>query len=416
MEYTPRVADAQLADALRTAGAVLVEGPKACGKTETAKRVAATVTYLDTDSQARAAIDIDPELVLQGPSPHLLDEWQEYPQLWNHVRRAVDAAGEPGQFVLTGSSVPTDDVRRHSGAGRFARLRMRPLSLYEAGHSTGGVSLAALLHGEPARSPAADLPVPRLAELAVAGGWPARQGARVQEAAAYVREYVAFTCEVDVPRIGGPRRDPARVRRLMMSLARNVATEAPIATLSADTAGKDAAIDRETVADYLDVLGNLLLVEDQPPWAPHLRSSSVLRKSAKRHFTDPSIALAALGAGPERLLADLNYFGFVFESLVVRDLRVLSGPLHGEVLHYRDSSGLEVDAIVVLPDGTWGAFEVKLGAGHVESAAASLRKFAATVDQRKSGPPAVLGVITPGGYGYRREDGVDVVPLAALGP
>lgn len=416
MSYTPRIVDAQLTDALRVAGAVLVEGPKACGKTETAKRVAATVTYLDTDSQARAAIDVDPALVLHGPAPHLLDEWQEFPQLWNHVRRAVDSAGEPGRYILTGSSVPADDVRRHSGAGRFARLRMRPLSLYEAGHSSGGLSLASLLHGEPARTPATELSVPRLAELAVAGGWPARQKASVHDAADYVREYVTLTCDVDVPRIGGPRRDPARVRRLMMSLARNVATEAPIATLSADTAGRDAALDRSTVSDYLEVLADLMVVEDQPPWAPHLRSSSVLRRSAKRHFTDPSLALAALGAGPERLLTDLNYFGFVFESLVVRDLRVLSGPLHGEVLHYRDSSGLEVDVIVALPDGTWGAFEVKLGTGHIERAAASLLKFAATVDQRKSGPPAVLGVITPGGYGYRREDGVDVVPLAALGP
>lgn len=416
MRYRPRVVDAQLAQALRTSGAVLVEGPKACGKTETSKRLAASVTYLDTDAQARAAIDVDPGLVLRGEAPHLLDEWQEFPQLWNHVRRAVDGAQEPGRFILTGSSVPAEDVWRHSGAGRFARLRMRPLSLYEAGHSSADVSLRALLQGEPSRAPGVDLPVPRLADLAVAGGWPARHDAPVQDAAAYVRQYVALTCDVDVPRVGGPRRDPSRVRRLMMSLARNLATKAPVATLSADTAGQDAAIDRTTVSDYLDVLADLLLVEDQPPWAPHLRSSSVLRKSAKRHFTDPSIALAALGAGPEQLLSDLNYFGFVFESLVVRDLRVLAGPLHGEVLHYRDSSGLEVDVIVVLPDGTWGAFEVKLGAGHVEQAATSLLKFAATVDQRKSGPPAVLGVITPGGYGYRRDDGVDVVPLAALAP
>ena len=416
MQYTPRVVDAQLSDALRTAGAVLVEGPKACGKTETAKRVAAAATYLDTDLQARAAVEVDPALVLGGPHPHLLDEWQEYPQLWNYVRRAVDTAGEPGRFILTGSSAPADDVRRHSGAGRFTRLRMRPMSLYESGHSTGAVSLAALLRGEPARSPDAELSVLRLADLAVAGGWPARQGASVDEAAAYVREYLSLTCEVDVPRVGGRRRDPQRVRRLIMSLARNLSTEAPMTTLSADAAGQDATVNRETVADYLEALQALLLVEDQPPWAPHLRSSAVLRKSAKRHFTDPSLALAALGAGPQRLLADLNYFGFVFESLVVRDLRVLSGPLHGEVLHYRDSSGLEVDAIVVLPDGTWGAFEVKLGPTHVDRAAASLLKFAATVDQRRSGPPAVLGVITPNGYGYRREDGVDVVPLAALAP
>ena len=307
MRYRARVLDVQLTEALRTSGAVLVEGPKACGKTETSKRVAASVTYLDTDAQARAAIDVDPSLVLRGEAPHLLDEWQEFPQLWTHVRRAVDASQEPGRFILTGSSVPTDDVRRHSGAGRFARLRMRPLSFYEAGHSSGDVSLRALLQGEPSRAPGVDLSVPRLAELAVAGGWPARYDAPVQDAAAYVREYVALTCDVDVPRVGGPRRDPARVRRLMMSLARNLATEAPIATLSADTAGQDAAIDRTTVSVYLDVLADLLLVEDQPPWAPHLRSSSVLRKSPKRHFTDPSIALAALGAGAEQLLSDLNY-------------------------------------------------------------------------------------------------------------
>jgi predicted AAA+ superfamily ATPase len=274
----------------------------------------------------------------------------------------------------------------------------------------------ALLHAEPARSAATDLPIPRLAELAVAGGWPARRGVSVQDAAGYVREYVALTCDVDVPRVGGPRRDPARVRRLMMSLARNLATEATLTVLAADTAGAESAIDRGTVADYLEALDALMVVEDQPPWAPHIRSASVLRKSPKRHFTDPSLALAAMGAGPERLLDDLNYFGFVFESMVVRDLRILSGPLQGSVLHYRDNSGLEVDAIVVLPDGTWGAFEVKLGAGQIDQAATSLLKFADTVDQTRSGAPATLAVITPSGYGYRRPDGVDVVPLAALSP
>jgi predicted AAA+ superfamily ATPase len=238
----------------------------------------------------------------------------------------------------------------------------------------------------------------------------------VQDAAGYVREYVALTCDVDVPRVGGPRREPARVRRLMMSLARNLATEATMTVLAADTAGAESAIDRGTVADYLEALDALMVVEDQPPWAPHIRSASVLRKSPKRHFTDPSLALAAMGAGPERLLDDLNYFGFVFESMVVRDLRILSGPLQGSVLHYRDNSGLEVDAIVVLPDGTWGAFEVKLGAGQIDQAATSLLKFADRVDQNRSGAPASHAVITPSGYGYRRPDGVDVVPLAALSP
>ena len=294
MGYAPRVVDAQLRAALRTAGAVLLEGPKACGKTATATRVAGSVTYLDVDQQARAAVDIDPSLVLGGVAPQLLDEWQEFPVLWNHVRRAVDAGGgKSGLYILTGSSVPADDVRRHSGAGRFARLRMRPMSLFELGHSTGAISLDALLHAEPARSAATDLPIPRLAELAVAGGWPGRRGASVQDAAGYVREYVALTCDVDVPRVGGPRRDPARVRRLMMSVARNLATEAPLTTLAADTAGAESAIDRTTVADYLEALDALMVVEDQPPWAPHIRSASVLRKSPKRHYTDPSLALAA---------------------------------------------------------------------------------------------------------------------------
>ncbi len=416
MAYTARVVDGQLLHALSTAGAVLIEGPKACGKTATAQQVAATVTNLDVDAQARAAAEVDPALILTGPAPHLLDEWQEFPAVWNHVRRAVDASGEPGRFILAGSSVPADDVRRHSGAGRFGRLRMRPMSLFESGHSTGSISLAHLLDGEPARSPAATLPIDRLAELAVAGGWPARRNASVEDAATYVRDYVSLTCDVDVPRVGGPRRDPARVRRLIMSLARNLATEAPLTTLARDTAGPTPAISRDTVSDYVDALESLMVIEDQPSWAPHIRSASVLRKSAKRHFADPSLALAALGAGPERLLADLNYFGYVFESLVIRDLRVLSAPLGGQVLHYRDNSGLEVDAIVLLPDGRWAAFEVKLGTAQIDAAAASLLKFAATVDQAKSGPPTTLGVITPGGYGLRRTDGIDVVPLAALAP
>ncbi len=416
MPYLPRVVDAELQSRLAAAGAVVIEGPKACGKTETARRRAASSVLLDVDDNARRAAAVDPGLLLDGPVPRLLDEWQIEPVLWNHVRRAVDDRGAPGQFMLTGSSLPEDDLARHTGAGRFSFLRMRPMTLFESGHTSGAVSLTALLAGEPPRGDDPGLTVRDLADRIASGGWPAQQGRSAQAAARAARDYLEQIREVDVARVAGSRRDPVRVGRLLQSLARNVATEVGVSVLAADAGGADGPLDRHTVTEYLTILERLLIVEEQPAWAPHLRSRATLRSSPKRHFVDPSLAVAALGAGPEQLFADLNLLGLLFESLVIRDLRVLAQPLDGRVLHYRDNYGVEADAIVQLADGRWAAFEIKLGAGLVEEGAASLRRFRDVIDARKTGAPLALAVITGTGYGYRRPDGIDVIPIGALAP
>ena len=397
-------------------GAVVIEGPRACGKTATARQIAASEVLLDVDSNARAAIEVDPALVLDGPTPRLLDEWQIEPAIWNHVRRAIDDRSGPGQFILTGSAVPPDDITRHTGAGRISRLRMRPMSLFETGRSSGGISLSELLEGSV--SPVADpgLSVAGLAKEIALGGWPGLRGRSVEDALLAVRDYLEEIARVDVGRVDGTQRDPSRVTRLLASLARNVATHAAATTLAEDTGGADGPLKDDTVREYLAALERLMVVEDQPAWAPHLRSKHRLRTASKRHFVDPSLAVAALGATPDRLLGDLNLLGFLFESLVVRDLRVYAQATGARVSQYRDSGGLEVDAIVEAGDGRWMAFEVKLGQGQIDAAAASLERFAARIDTTKCGSPALLGVIVATGYGYRRKDGVAVIPIGALGP
>lgn len=416
LPYSPRIVDQELRDRLKFSGAVLIEGPKACGKTETARQAAASEVLLDVDEQARAAAALNPSLVLAGDTPRLIDEWQVEPRVWNHVRRAVDDRRRPGQFILAGSAVPADDATRHSGAGRFTRLRMRPMSLFESKLSDGSVSLRDLMDGGKAGS-SSSIELTELAEAVARGGWPALQQTPIEAAMKDVADYLQEVSRTDINRVDGAHRDPARVNRLLQSLARNVATQVATTTLAADSAdGGDEPLKRQTVADYLSALDRLFVIEDQPPWAPHLRSRSILRKSPKRHFVDPSLAAAALGAGPEALLRDLNLFGFLFESLVVRDLRVYSQPLRGEVRQFRDNKGLEIDAIVEA-GGNWAAFEVKLGAPEaIEEAAASLVKFAREIDTKRSGEPSALGVIVAGGYGYTRKDGVHVIPIGALGP
>jgi predicted AAA+ superfamily ATPase len=414
--YLPRIVDAELQARLGAAGAVVIEGPKACGKTETARQRAASSVLLDIDANARRAVAVDPSLVLEGDTPRLLDEWQIEPEVWNHVRRAVDQRGAPGQFILTGSSVPNDDVTRHTGAGRFSFLRMRPMTLFETGHTNGAVSLASLFAGEPPRSGDPGVTVRDLADRIAMGGWPAQQGRKVADAARAARDYLEQVSQVDVGRVVGAPRDPTKLGRLLRSLARNTATEVATTVLAADAGGGEGPLDRHTVTGYLDVLERLMVIEDQPAWSPHLRSRATLRRSETRHFVDPSLALAALGAGPERLLRDLNLLGMLFESLVVRDLRVLAQPLDGKVWHYRDSYGLEVDAVVQLADGRWAAFEVKLGAGLVDAGAESLLRFRSALDIQKTGEPEVLAVICGTGFGYVRPDGVAVIPIGALAP
>ncbi len=415
--YIPRIVDDELASRLKSARIVVLEGAKACGKTETALQIANSSVRLDSDRAARIAAATDPILVLEGETPRLIDEWQIEPEIWNPARTLSDNRKLPGQFILTGSAVPDDDPNRHSGAGRISFIRMRPMSLFESSESNGAISLTSLLAGEPARSAEAVMSVPDLAKLLVRGGWPAQHAAGVDEAAQAAKDYLLQIRQVDVNRVGGPRRDPVRVGRLLSSLARNVATEVSDSTLALDASGSNEAMSRNTVSDYLDVLTRLMVIEDQPAWAPHLRSKTPLRQAPKRHFVDPSLAAAALGAGSVRLIKDLEFLGLMFESLVIRDLRILSQPLGGDVYHYRDKAGLEVDAIVQLTDGRWGAFEVKLGGGRlIDEGAASLLRFADVVDVEKIGAPMVLGVICMSDYGYMRKDGVAVVPIRSLAP
>jgi predicted AAA+ superfamily ATPase len=415
--YQPRVVDDELQSRLKSAGAVLIEGPKACGKTETARQLAASEVLLDVDQNARAAIALNPALVLDGETPRLIDEWQVEPAIWNYIRRAVDDRGEPGQFILAGSAVPADEVTRHSGAGRIARLRMRPMSLIESGLSTGEISLRALLAGSSAEAGESKVGIEDLAAEIARGGWPGLRNRSLEAAMEAVRDYLGEVGRTDISQVDGVRRDPRRVERLMGSLARNVATTASVSTLARDSAGgNEEPLKDHTVAEYLSSLERLYVVENQPPWEAHLRSRRRLRQAAKRHFVDPSLAVAALQTNPAALLRDLNLLGFLFESLVVRDLRIYAQAIRGEVRHYRDSSDLEVDAIVESPEG-WAALEIKLGgSGAIDEAAASLVKFAGTIDTSKSGEPKFLAVVVAGGYGYSRTDGVQVVPLLSLAP
>lgn len=415
LDYRPRVADAELAARLAATGAVVIEGPRGCGKTETARQAAASEVRLDVDDEARAAGLLAPALLLDGDRPRLIDEWQLVPAIWNQVRREVDATGgRPGQFILTGSATPADDVTRHSGALRFSRLRMRPMSLAEAGYSTGDISLEALLDGAEPRAVDPGLTINELADRIAVGGWPNLQDRTVDEALIALRGYLTETRRVDLVRVDGIERDPENVGRVLRSLARNVATGASARAIAADVGGAEGPIDHHTVLSYMAALTRLFVLEDLPAWSPALRSRTIMRAAPRRHFVDPSLAVAGLGATPGRLLRDVETLGLLFESLVVRDLRIFAQTLDASVFHYRDSTDLEADAIVETRDGAWAAFEVKLGPSAVDRAAETLLRVAARVDPDKHGKPAALGVITGWGYGYMRPDGVAVIPIGAL--
>lgn len=415
--YIPRLADAELAARLRATGAVLIEGPRACGKTETALRAAGSAVRLDRDRAQRDAGLLDPTLLLDGSRPRLIDEWQLVPEIWNAVRNNVDDhPDEPGRFILTGSAVPNDDATRHSGAMRVTRFRMRPMSLAESGHSTRSVSLGALFDGVAPRAVDPGLRIHDITERIAVGGWPGLVRRSPADAQVALRGYLDEIRRADLVRLDGVRRDPENVGRVIRSLARNVATEASARSIAADVGGSEGAVDYHTVVDYVDALGRLFVLEDLPAWSPSLRSRSVLRKAMTRHFVDPSLAVAAVGATPDRLVKDVEFLGLLFESLVIRDLRIYSQTSDATVFHYRENTGLEADAIVERRDGRWAGFEVKLGPGAVDVAAAVLLRLAGRIDADRHGPPAALAVITGWGYAYRRPDGVSVIPIGTLAP
>lgn len=419
--YKKRIADDILKRKLEGKGAVLIEGPKWCGKTTTAEQVAASVLYMDDPEKKAQNItmaELSPKRLLAGETPRLIDEWQLAPKLWDAIRFEVDHRGEMGQFVLTGSAVPADTKEiAHTGTGRFTWLTMRPMSLYESGDSTGQVSLRELFQGADDVVGESDIDLDRLAFLTCRGGWPQAIDMRDEIALDQAIDYYDAVVNSDINRADGVQKNPERVKRLMRSYARNQGTQIANTVIAEDVSGSGViSMSDETTAQYIDALRKIFVVEDMPAWNPNLRSKAAIRTLDTRYFVDPSIAAAALGIGPEDLLNDLNTFGYIFETLGVRDLRVFADALNGTVYHYRDKDGLECDAVVHLRNGAYGLIEIKLGGDRlIEEGAKSLLTLSGKLDTVKMKQPSFLMVLTgTGDYAYRRTDGVFVVPIGCL--
>lgn len=418
-KYLKRIADRVLQDRLAASGAVLIEGPKWCGKTRTALENSKSHLFMQDPDKAISylkAADTKPSLLLKGDTPRLLDEWQTAPVLWDAVRFMVDQRGKSGQFILTGSAVPKDNVVQHTGTGRISRLLMRPMSLYESMESNGSVSLKALFDGETEIDNFSTLTIEQITFAIVRGGWPASIGKSEKIALRHAIDYVEAIINTDVSRVDGIEKNPVRVRALLRSLSRNISTLATIRTIHDDIAmgDTDESISEKTISQYLRALDRIFVTENLPAWNPALRSKTAIRTSPKRQFVDPSIAAAVLRLTPSRLLEDFNYFGFLFESLCDRDLRIYAEAIDGQVFHYRDASGLEADAVIALNDGRWAAVEVKLGSKEIEDAAVHLLELKNKVNTEKMREPSFLMILTGSEIAYRREDGVYVVPLGCL--
>ena len=416
MSYCKRISDKELERKLNSSGAVLIRGAKACGKTESGKQFSGSILNIDQDEQVPVLIETAPQRLLLGKTPRLIDEWQEQPKIWNYIRHEIDNRKLSAQFILTGSANPEESIKMHSGAGRFTTLDMRTMSWQELGFSSGKISLKNLFKG--AKIDIYDEPtnLEFIIEKIITGGFPALIGKNINQAIDLNRAYIDLLAEIDMSRVSNVKRDPVKVRNLLRSIARNTATMVDITTLETDIQEKEnVALSRPTIYDYLEALNRLMMIEEQPAWNAHIRSSSSLRKTPKRHFTDVSLSVAALGANKKSLLADLKFTGFLFESLVIHELRVYAQANDAKVYHYRDSSNLEVDAIVQKYNGDWCAFEIKLGTGQIEDAAASLKKFVSILDDKKVKAPKSLNIITGTGISYTRNDGVNVIALASLG-
>ena len=424
--YKSRVCDIELQEQLEASGAVLVEGAKWCGKTYTSRHAAQSALYMqDRDNSKRyKQIALNkPSLLLEGATPRLIDEWEEAPVLWDAVRFAVDMRGEVGQFILTGSAVPKenkdadeDEQRMHSGVGRIAPLRMRTMSLWESEESNGSVSLQSLFDEQPDIAAQSNFTIEQLAYAICRGGWPASIRLKERAALKTPRNYIEEVINYDVHRVDGVEKNPLRVRKLLESLARNISTMASNETIMEDVRATDLTMAPNTFAAYMSALRRIFIVDDVPAWSPALRSKTTIRTSAKRHFVDPSVAAALLRISPNGLLKDFNTFGFLFEDLCARDLRVYAQALDGEIFHYHDKKDLECDLVIALRDKRWAAVEVKLGMHDEEDAAKHLLAFAADIDSQRMEKPSFLMILTGGQYAYRREDGVYVVPIACLRP
>ena len=419
--YKPRIADGLLRQKLDAMGAVLIEGPKACGKTTTAAKWAASTIFLDDPRNAAQYLqlaDTDPQLLLEGDTPRLIDEWQTAPKLWDAVRFTVDRRNEDGQFILTGSAVPADkrDIR-HTGTGRFAWLTMRPMTLWESGESNGAISLSGLFRGTAASGSASGMTLKKLAFITCRGGWPRAVLREGQRALTQAREYYEAIVRSDISRVDGVSRSEHVARRLMRAYARHQGTQASLKTIMEDVAaGAEDSVSDNTLSAYLNALRQIFVIEDMPAWNPNLRSKTAIRTSDTRYFADPSVAAAALGIGPDDLIGDLATFGLLFETLAVRDLRVFAETLGGEVFHYRDKAGLECDAVVHLRNGSYGLIEIKLGGDRlIEEGVRTLLSLAEKIDTSKMSAPRFMMVLTGvAPYAYRRKDGVIVTPIDTL--
>lgn len=424
MEYLERIDDELLKRKLRSSAAVLIEGPKWCGKTSTGAQLAKSIIYIQNPDQRamyRKMADTQPSLLLEGETPRMLDEWQTIPVLWDAVRFAADQRQQMNQFILTGSATPLDEEENeemeHTGMGRIARLRMRPMSLWESKESRGQVSLKALFDGTQQmglfESP---LTIKDIAYVMCRGGWPGALSLDKEDALEVAVNLVDELVNTDVNRVDGSEKDPDRVRAVLRSYARNISTMTAATTIMADVRANDISITDKTLTSYLRALRRLFVIEDAKAWQPSLRSKTGIRTSHKRHFVDTSLATAVLELNPTSVLEDFNLFGFLFEDFCLRDVRVYTDALRGTVYHYHDNSDLESDLIIRLHDGRWAAVEVKTGSKEIEDAAQNLTELAKQVDTSKIGQPAFLMVLTGGQYAYRRDDGVYIIPIGCLKP
>lgn len=420
-EYKARIVDNMLKEKLDSKGAVVIEGPKWCGKTTTAMQVAGSILRMDEPRNREANIqmaEIDPGRLLKGDAPRLIDEWQIAPKLWDATRYEVDTRGKEGQFILTGSAVPVESEEiTHSGTGRFTWLLMRPMSLYESGDSTGEVSLQNLFERPDRIAGTNDFDIDRLAFLICRGGWPHAVGMKEKPALLQADDYYEAVIKSDINRADGVSKNPERVKRLMRSFARNQGTQISNTMLRDDIISNDTeSLNEDTIASYINALKNIFVVEDMAAWNPNLRSKTSIRTSETRYYVDPSIAVAALGIGPKDLTNDLNTMGLLFETLCVRDLRVYAESIGGTVLHYRDKSGLECDTVIHLKNGRYGLAEIKLGGQKlIEEGVKNLQSLSNKIDTSKMPAPSFLMIIIGiGKFAYRREDGIFIVPIGCL--
>ena len=420
-EYRRRIVDDILLDKLEAKGAVLIEGPKWCGKTTTALQVAKSVIRMDDPTKRDENIvmsELNPVMILRGDTPRLIDEWQIAPKIWDAVRYEVDSRGEEGQFILTGSAVPVESKEiTHSGTGRFTWLTMRTMSMYESGESNGDISLEALFDAPDKIYAVNEQDINSLAYIICRGGWPRAIGMREKAALSQAVDYYDAVIKSDINRADGVNKNPERVKRLMRSYARHQGTQVANTMLRDDIAANDSeGLSDETVMSYVNALKKIFVVEDMPAWSPNLRSKTAIRTSDTRYYVDPSIAAAALGIGPKDLLSDLSTFGLLFETLCVRDLRVYAEYIGGEVYHYRDKTGLECDTVIHLRNGSYGFAEIKLGGEKlIEEGAANLKALRDKIDTTKMKEPSFMMIIVGvGSYAYRRDDGIYIVPIGCL--